>query len=255
MHHPEFSSQIARERRARYFADAGRRRLARPDRSARRRIRRGPGRRRARLRPIYGSGTRSEITASDPDPPGTSEGDAVDADEVTAAAIPPRPSTISTTAGTTPTSTPKAPSACSANTTAEAGEQQTAHERDDVELVALHRATSTVVLATAPCDRWRLARDLDRAEPDVRVDEDAGARRRRRDRRRRRCRAWVPPTSGRPRMSTEPMSERALTSTRGIGGHEDLDEADRVGEHDTMRLCRRDVVSRRSSSRCPIARW
>jgi hypothetical protein len=29
MHHPEFSSQIARERRARYFADAGRRRLAR----------------------------------------------------------------------------------------------------------------------------------------------------------------------------------------------------------------------------------
>lgn len=34
MHHPEFSSQIARERRARYFADAGRRRLARAARVA-----------------------------------------------------------------------------------------------------------------------------------------------------------------------------------------------------------------------------
>ena len=29
MHHPEFSSQLARDRRMRYFADAGRRRLAR----------------------------------------------------------------------------------------------------------------------------------------------------------------------------------------------------------------------------------
>ena len=35
MHHPEFSSQIARERRARYFADAGRQRLARAARVAR----------------------------------------------------------------------------------------------------------------------------------------------------------------------------------------------------------------------------
>jgi hypothetical protein len=34
MHHPEFSSQIARDRRARYFADAGRRRLARAARLA-----------------------------------------------------------------------------------------------------------------------------------------------------------------------------------------------------------------------------
>jgi hypothetical protein len=36
MHHPEFSSQIAAERQARYFADAGRRRLARVARTARR---------------------------------------------------------------------------------------------------------------------------------------------------------------------------------------------------------------------------
>ena len=34
MHHLEFSSQIARERQARYFADAGRRRLVRAARSA-----------------------------------------------------------------------------------------------------------------------------------------------------------------------------------------------------------------------------
>jgi hypothetical protein len=34
MHHPEFSSQIAADRRARYFADAGRRRLARVARTA-----------------------------------------------------------------------------------------------------------------------------------------------------------------------------------------------------------------------------
>lgn len=34
MHHPEFSSQIARERRARYFADAGHRRLVRAARVA-----------------------------------------------------------------------------------------------------------------------------------------------------------------------------------------------------------------------------
>ena len=37
MHHPEFSSQIAAERQARYFADAGRRRLARVARTAARR--------------------------------------------------------------------------------------------------------------------------------------------------------------------------------------------------------------------------
>ena len=37
MHHPEFSSQIAAERQARYFADAGRRRLARVARDAGRR--------------------------------------------------------------------------------------------------------------------------------------------------------------------------------------------------------------------------
>ena len=34
MHHPEFSSELARERRMRYFAEAGRRRLARAARSA-----------------------------------------------------------------------------------------------------------------------------------------------------------------------------------------------------------------------------
>jgi hypothetical protein len=34
MHHPEFSSQLARDRRMRYFADADRRRLARAARSA-----------------------------------------------------------------------------------------------------------------------------------------------------------------------------------------------------------------------------
>jgi hypothetical protein len=39
MHHPEFSSQIATERRARYFADAGERRLARLARAASRRAR------------------------------------------------------------------------------------------------------------------------------------------------------------------------------------------------------------------------
>jgi hypothetical protein len=33
MHHPEFSSQIARERRTRSFAEAGRRRLARTARA------------------------------------------------------------------------------------------------------------------------------------------------------------------------------------------------------------------------------
>ena len=37
MHHPEFSSQLAAERQARYFADAGRRRLARVARIAGRR--------------------------------------------------------------------------------------------------------------------------------------------------------------------------------------------------------------------------
>ena len=34
MQHPDFTSQLARERRARYPADAGRSRLARPDRGA-----------------------------------------------------------------------------------------------------------------------------------------------------------------------------------------------------------------------------
>ena len=34
MHHPEFSSQIARDRRVRYFADARRRRLVRAARVA-----------------------------------------------------------------------------------------------------------------------------------------------------------------------------------------------------------------------------
>lgn len=38
MYHPLFSSEIARERTARYRADAGRRRLARSTRSARRRV-------------------------------------------------------------------------------------------------------------------------------------------------------------------------------------------------------------------------
>jgi hypothetical protein len=33
MQHPDFTSQLARERQARYRADAGRSRLARPDRS------------------------------------------------------------------------------------------------------------------------------------------------------------------------------------------------------------------------------
>ena len=37
MYHPLFSSEMARERTARYRADAGRRRLARPIRSSRRR--------------------------------------------------------------------------------------------------------------------------------------------------------------------------------------------------------------------------
>jgi hypothetical protein len=34
MQHPDFTSQLARERRARYRADAGRNRLARPERNA-----------------------------------------------------------------------------------------------------------------------------------------------------------------------------------------------------------------------------
>jgi len=34
MQHPDFTSQLARERRSRYRAEAGRSRLARPNRSA-----------------------------------------------------------------------------------------------------------------------------------------------------------------------------------------------------------------------------
>jgi hypothetical protein len=39
MQHPDFTSQLARERQARYRADAGRSRLARPDRRG---VGRGP---------------------------------------------------------------------------------------------------------------------------------------------------------------------------------------------------------------------
>ena len=167
MQHPDFTSQLARERQARYRADAGRSRLARPGPDADGRVapRRPPTATETDGRPALLLGGARRRRSSDRARVRARPRAGTTTPFTTDAEIPAMPSTIKTVAGTTRTSKLNESRARSAQT------RLRGRRTADRSRVRRRRARG------ASCETLHATRDLDRSESDVRVDDDARARR------------------------------------------------------------------------------